>query len=145
MKKRRKNLTRQDKSKRPFPDLVCRDFTAPAPNVKWVGDITEIPTDEGKLYLATVIDLYSRRLLGYPTSVHPDADLAGQAIKMALATTPRRPRQGRLRRRSAMPSGHPSPDHRDEQSGQFEGAGGCRERVADYARTRRECPRTHRR
>ena len=54
VKKRRKNLTRQDKSKRPFPDLVCRDFTAPAPNVKWVGDITEIPTDEGKLYLATV-------------------------------------------------------------------------------------------
>ncbi|MCA1705045.1 MAG: IS3 family transposase [Actinobacteria bacterium] len=86
VKKRRKNLTRQDKSKRPFPDLVCRDFTAPAPNVKWVGDITEIPTDEGKLYLATVIDLYSRRLLGYPTSVHPDADLAGQAIKMALAS-----------------------------------------------------------
>jgi len=85
VKKRRKNLTRQDKSKRPFPDLVCRDFTAPAPNVKWVGDITEIPTDEGKLHLATVIDLYSRRLLGYPTSVHPDADLAGQAIKMALA------------------------------------------------------------
>ena len=59
VKKRRKNLTRQDKSKRPFPDLVCRDFTAPAPNVKWVGDITEIPTDEGKLYLATMIDLYS--------------------------------------------------------------------------------------
>jgi len=86
VKKRRKNLTRQDKSKRPFPDLVCRDFTAPAPNVKWVGDMTEIPTDEGKLYLATVIDLYSRRLLGYPTSAHPDADLAGQAITMAVAT-----------------------------------------------------------
>jgi len=46
VKKRRKNLTRQDKSKRPFPDLVCRDFTVPAPDVKWVGDITEIPTDE---------------------------------------------------------------------------------------------------
>jgi len=86
VKKRRKNLTRQDKSKCPFPDLVNRDFTAPAPNVKWVGDITEIPTDEGKLYLATVIDLCSRRLLGYPTSAHPDAELAGQAIKMAVAT-----------------------------------------------------------
>jgi len=86
VKKRRKNLTRQDKSKCPFPDLVCRDFTAPAPNVKWVGDMTEIPTDEGKLYLATVIDLCSRRLLGYPTSAHPDAELAGQAITMAGAT-----------------------------------------------------------
>lgn len=48
--------------------------------------MTEIPTDEGKLYLATVIDLYSRRLLGYPTSAHPDAELADQAVKMAVAT-----------------------------------------------------------
>ncbi len=43
--------------------------------------MTEIPTDGGKLYLATVIDLYSRRLLGYPTSAHPDAELAGQATR----------------------------------------------------------------
>jgi len=64
---------------------VKRDFTAPAPDVKWCGDITEIPTDEGKLYMATAIDLFSRRLLGYATSVHPDAVLAGQAIKMAVA------------------------------------------------------------
>jgi putative transposase len=84
-KKRRKGLTRPDKRKRPFPDLVQRDFTAPAPNVKWCGDMTEIPTDEGKLYLATALDLFSRRLLGYATSAHPDAVLAGQAIKMAVA------------------------------------------------------------
>jgi putative transposase len=84
-KKRRKNLTRPDKKARPFPDLLKRDFTAAAPNVKWVGDMTEIVTVEGKLYLATVIDLYSRRLLGYATSIHPDAVLAGQAIKMAVA------------------------------------------------------------
>jgi putative transposase len=85
-KKRRKGLTRPDKRKRPFPDLVQRDFTALAPNMKWCGDITEIPTDEGKLYLATALDLFSRRLLGYATSAHPDAVLAGQAIKMAVAT-----------------------------------------------------------
>jgi putative transposase len=85
-KKRRKGLTRPDKRKRPFPDLVKRDFTAPAPDVKWCGDITEVPTDEGKLYLATTLDLFSRRLLGYATSAHPDAVLAGQAIKMAVAT-----------------------------------------------------------
>jgi len=83
--KRRKGLTRPDKRKRPFPDLVKRDFSAPAPNLKWCGDITEIPTDEGKLYLATALDLFSRRLLGYATSAHPDAVLAGQAIKMAVA------------------------------------------------------------
>jgi len=46
---------------------------------------TEIPTGAGKLYLATVIDLYSRRLLGAATSRHPDADLACAAIRMAIA------------------------------------------------------------
>ena len=84
-KKRRKNLTRPDKRAVPFPDLVERDFTAPAPNVKWVGDMTEIPTDEGKFYLSTAIDLFSRRLLGFATSAHPDAELAGETIKMAVA------------------------------------------------------------
>ncbi|HEX6360860.1 IS3 family transposase, partial [Actinophytocola sp.] len=63
-RKRRKNLTRPDKRAVPFPDLVQRDFTAPAPNVTWVGDMTEIPAGEGKLYLSTAIDLFSRRLLG---------------------------------------------------------------------------------
>jgi putative transposase len=84
-KKRRKNLTRPDKRAVPFPDLVNRDFTVPAPNMTWVGDMTEIPTDEGKFYLSTAIDLFSRRLLGYATSCHPDAELAGQTIKMAVA------------------------------------------------------------
>lgn len=83
--KRRRGLTRQDRSAPKFPDLVHRDFTAPAPNVKWCGDITEIPTEEGKLYLASVLDLHSRRLLASATSEHPDADLACDAIKMAAA------------------------------------------------------------
>jgi hypothetical protein len=86
--KRRGGLTRQDKTKKPFPDLLCRDFTAPEPNCRWVGDITEIPTAEGKLYLATVIDLYSRRLLGAATSAHPDAELACAAIRMAVTAWP---------------------------------------------------------
>jgi putative transposase len=43
-----------------------------------------VPTDEGKLYLSTAIDLFSRRLLGYATSSHPDAELAGETIKMAV-------------------------------------------------------------
>lgn len=63
-----------------------RDFTAQCPDQRWVGDITEIPTAAGKLYLATVIDLYSRRLLGAATSRHPDAALACAAIEMAVAT-----------------------------------------------------------
>ena len=53
--------------------------------MKWCGDMTEIPTDEGKLYLATVLDLFSRKLLASPTAEHPDAELAGDAIKMAAA------------------------------------------------------------
>jgi putative transposase len=83
--KRRNGLTRQDKTAPKFPDLLRRDFTAGAPNCKWVGDMTEIPTAAGKLYPATVIDLYSRRLLGAATGLHPDAELACEAIKMAVA------------------------------------------------------------
>ena len=87
--KRRGGLTRQDKTAPKFPDLLRRDFTAERPNAKWVGDMTEIPTGADgkgpKLYLATVIDLYSRRLLGAATSLHPDAQLACAAITMAVA------------------------------------------------------------
>src|SRR3954470_7791798 len=88
--RRRGGLTRQDKTAPKFPDLLRRDFTAERPNARWVGDMTEIPTGPDgrgpKLYLATVIDLYSRRLLGAATSLHPDADLACAAMKMAVAT-----------------------------------------------------------
>ncbi len=87
--KRRNGLTRQDKSAPKFPDLLRRDFTVQRPNPRWVGDMTEIPTGSDgrgpKLYLATVIDLYSRRLLGAATGVHPDAELACAAIQMAVA------------------------------------------------------------
>jgi transposase InsO family protein len=83
---RRNGLTRQDKTAPKFRDLLRRDFTADRPNARWVGDMTEIPTAAGRLYLATVIDLYSRRLLGAATSLHPDADLACAAIQMAVAS-----------------------------------------------------------
>jgi len=85
--RRRRNTTRQDKRKKPFPDLLRRDFTAPAPNVKWCGDMTEIPVPgHGKLYLATVIDLYSRRLLAASVGLSPNATLARQAIQIALTS-----------------------------------------------------------
>jgi len=83
-KKPRRNLTPPDKRAVPFPDLVNRVFSAPAPNVKWCGDMTEIPTLEGKLYLASVEDLFSRRLLGFAMSEHADAELARDAIRMAV-------------------------------------------------------------
>jgi putative transposase len=84
-KRRRRSLTRPDKAAAPVPDLVERDFTATDINEKWCGDLTEIPTDEGKLYLATVEDLASRRLPGFAIGEHHDAELATGALKMAAA------------------------------------------------------------
>jgi putative transposase len=85
VKRRRRGLTRQ--GKRPAaPDLIKRKFTAPAPDVAWCGDMTEIGTGEGKLYLATVIDLYSRRILGYAMGAHHDAALVVAALNMAAVT-----------------------------------------------------------
>jgi putative transposase len=84
-RRRPRHLTRQ--GKRPAaPDLVRRKFTAVAPNVLWCGDLTEVDTDEGKLYLATVLDLFSRRLLGYAMSEQHDAPLARASLQMAAAS-----------------------------------------------------------
>ncbi|UJB46228.1 IS3 family transposase [Streptomyces sp. A1-5] len=83
--RRRRGLARP--GKRPaFPDFVRRDFTADAPDQVWCGDMTEITTGEGKLYLATVIDLFSRRLLGYAMGSHHDAELVLASLNMAAAT-----------------------------------------------------------
>ena len=85
-KRKRRSLTRPDKAAAPIPDLVKRDFGAEAVDQRWCGDLTEIPTDEGKLYLATVLDLASRRLPGFAMSDHHDAPLAKAALCMAAAT-----------------------------------------------------------
>jgi transposase InsO family protein len=69
----------------PIPDLIKRDYTATAVNQRWCGDLTEIPTDEAKLYLATVEDLASRRLPGFALGEHHDAALAKAALCMAAA------------------------------------------------------------
>jgi putative transposase len=80
-----RSLTRQ--GKRPAaPDLVRRKFTAVAADVLWVGDVTMIRTDEGPLYLASVEDLFSRRLLGYAMSEHHDAALTVASLQMAVVT-----------------------------------------------------------
>src|SRR5439155_1184567 len=82
----RRGSTKADKSARKAPDLLRRDFTPrEAPNVAWVGDLTEIPTDEGKLHLASIIDLHSRRIPGFAMGIHHDAALARAALCMAIA------------------------------------------------------------
>jgi putative transposase len=84
--RRRRGTTKPDKSTRKAPDLLGRDFTPRSqPNVAWVGDLTEIPTDEGKLQLAAIIDLHSRRVPGFAMGVHHDAALARAALCMAIA------------------------------------------------------------
>jgi putative transposase len=85
VKRRRRSLTRPDKAAAPIPDLLGRDFSAEVINEKWCGDLTEIPTDEGKLYLATVEDLASRRLPGFALGEHHDTELAAGALTMAAA------------------------------------------------------------
>jgi putative transposase len=84
-KRKRRSLTRPDKAAAPIPDLIRRDFNAEAVDQRWCGDLTEIPTDEGKLYLATVLDLGSRRLPGFALGEHHDSPLAKAALCMAAA------------------------------------------------------------
>ena len=66
------------------PNLLEQDFSATGPNQKWVGDITYLMTSEGWLYLAVIIDLYSRMVVGWAMSERLTADLACDALHMAL-------------------------------------------------------------
>jgi transposase InsO family protein len=84
-KKKRRSTTRPGKGRWRAPDLVKRDFPAAQINRKWYGDGTEIPTGEGKLYLASVLDMASRRILGFALGEHHDAQLAYGALTMAVA------------------------------------------------------------
>ncbi len=81
----RRNLTRQGKNPAPA-DRVRRQFTASRPDQVWCGDVTMIRTGQGPLYLATVIDLFSRRALGYAISEHHDQQLTIASLRMAATT-----------------------------------------------------------
>ena len=70
-----------------MPDLVKRDFTAQCPGVKFVGDITYIHTWQGFIYLATVIDCYSKKVVGWSIADHMRTELVEDALKNAAATT----------------------------------------------------------
>ena len=83
--KKPRSTTRPGKGRWRAPDLVKRDFPAAQVNRKWYGDGTEIPTDEGKLHLASVLDMGSRRVLGFALREHHDAQLAYGALAMAVA------------------------------------------------------------
>lgn len=71
----------------PVPDLLQRDFTAPEPNTRYVGDITYLPVGDGQfLYLATVLDLRSKRLAGWSIAGHMRIELVTHALKAAALT-----------------------------------------------------------
>jgi putative transposase len=88
VRKRWRCSTRQDPKATPAPDLINRQFTAPAPNRLWVADLSRIPTGEGPLWLASVRDAFSRRIVGWKT---PAEALNEQLLLIqqgGVATTP---------------------------------------------------------
>lgn len=76
--------TQKDPNAIPAPNLLNQDFSSPAPDRKWVSDITYIDTAEGWLYLAAVLDLFSRRVVGWAMDEHMQASLVQQAWHMAV-------------------------------------------------------------
>jgi hypothetical protein len=83
--RRKVRTTRRDPAARPAPDLVERDFTAARPDELWLGDVTYIPTGEGFLYLASVLDVCSRRLVGWSLADHLRTELCLDALPAAAA------------------------------------------------------------
>jgi putative transposase len=87
--------TTDSRHRRPVaPNVLDRDFSASTPDRKWVADITYVPTEEGWLYVAAVLDCFSRRIVGWSMADHLQTDLAGDALRMALQQ--RRPAEGLL-------------------------------------------------
>ena len=89
---RRRSTTDSRRTLEASADLVHQQFTVPAPNQVWVGDVTCIATQEGWLYLAILLDLYSRRIVGWSAGAHPDTDLVLEALNRA--SSDRRPPAG---------------------------------------------------
>ena len=81
---RKKRTTRRDKHAIPAPDLVNRDFCATAPDRIWTADITYVHTQEGSLYLAFILDVYSRKVVGWSMATHLRTELVVDALEMAL-------------------------------------------------------------
>ena len=88
-RRRYRGCTRRDPDAEPYPDLVDRDFAAEGPDRLWVTDITEHDTAEGKVYCAAVLDVYSRRIVGWSIDDNMRTALVVDALGMAI--TRRRP------------------------------------------------------
>ena len=84
-RRKKPRTTRRDKTARPAPDLVEREFVASGPDRLWVADFTYVPTLAGFLYLAIVLDVFSRRIVGWAMDSSQTADLVVAALEMAIA------------------------------------------------------------
>ena len=84
-RRKRPKTTRRATSARPAPDLVEREFTAEGPDRLWVADITYVPTLAGFLYLEIVLDVFSRRIVGWAMGSSLATDLVVDALQMAVA------------------------------------------------------------
>ncbi|MCK1641209.1 DDE-type integrase/transposase/recombinase [Bradyrhizobium sp. 157] len=122
------------------PNLIARDFTAPAPNRVWLADITYIPTAEGWLYLAAVMDLFSRKIVGWAMRDHMQVELASAALTMAIQQ--QRPPAG-LIHHSDRGVQYASNAYRDALSGAATAASMSR-KAACYAWLNRGKPQAHR-
>jgi len=76
--------TRRDESDEPVPDLINRDFTASGPDRRWVADITYVPTWQGFVFLAVVLDVFSRRIVGWSMSASLETEVVTRALRMAV-------------------------------------------------------------
>lgn len=83
-RRKRPRTTQRAAGVQPAPNVLAQDFTASRPNEKWLADITYIDTDEGWLYLAAVLDLYARPVVGWSMADHLRAELVEDALQMAL-------------------------------------------------------------
>jgi putative transposase len=84
-RRRRGGLTRRDAAATPAPDLVQRRFVPPGPDQLWVADITQQHTDQGWLYLAVILDAFSRRVVGWSMTDHLRTELVLDALEMAIS------------------------------------------------------------
>lgn len=81
-----KGITKADRAAQASANLIKQDFTAELPNQKWLGDITEIPTSEGKLYVAAVMDCFDGTIVGLKMADHMRAELCVEAFTSGVKT-----------------------------------------------------------
>jgi putative transposase len=105
-RRRRRGCTVRDPDAQACPDLVNRDFSADEPNRLWITDITEHPTEEGKVYCAAVMDVYSRLIVGWSIAEHMRTELVTDALGMAIVR--RRPEKQSQDTGTIMHSDHGS-------------------------------------